>query len=53
MSPTPLEIAESVDMMRVLEHGLNVHMVPTQHSSYAVDTPGDLAKVEQLMTAEN
>ena len=49
MAPTPLEIAESVDMMRVLEHGLKVRMVPTRHKSYAVDTPADLAKVEQLM----
>ena len=49
MAPTPLEIAESVDMMRVLEHGLKVKMVPTQHSSYSVDTPGDLARVEQVM----
>lgn len=31
--PTPLEIAESVDMMRVLEHGTKVRMVPTQRSS--------------------
>jgi len=51
MAPTPLEIAESVDMMRVLEHGLRVRMVPTQHSSHAVDTPADLLKVEQLMAA--
>lgn len=49
MEPTPLEIAESVDMMRILEHGLKVRMVPTQHDTQAVDTPGDLDKVEQLM----
>lgn len=49
MAPTPLEIVESVDMMRVLEHGLKVRMVPTIYSSYAVDTPADLAKVEQLL----
>lgn len=47
--PTPLEIAESVDMMRILEHGMKVRMVPTQHSSQAVDTPEDLRKVEELM----
>ena len=52
MAATPLEIAESVDMMRVLEHGLNVRMVPTQHNSQAVDTPADLVKVEQLMTGD-
>jgi 3-deoxy-manno-octulosonate cytidylyltransferase (CMP-KDO synthetase) len=49
MSPTPLEIAESVDMMRVLEHGLKVRMVPTKYESYAVDTENDLKKVEGLM----
>ncbi len=50
LAPTPLEIAESVDMMRILEHGMKVRMVPTQHSSQAVDTPEDLKKVEQLMS---
>jgi 3-deoxy-manno-octulosonate cytidylyltransferase (CMP-KDO synthetase) len=49
LAPTPLEIAESVDMMRVLEHGMKVHMVPTKHNSRAVDTPGDLKLVERLM----
>jgi len=49
LSPTPLEIAESVDMMRILEHGMKVRMVSTSHSSYAVDTPEDLQKVEILM----
>lgn len=49
MAPTPLEIIESVDMMRVLEHGLKVRMVPTRHSTHAVDTPADLAKVQQMM----
>jgi 3-deoxy-manno-octulosonate cytidylyltransferase (CMP-KDO synthetase) len=51
MEPTPIEIAESVDMMRVLEHGLKVRMVPTLYSSYAVDTPADLVKVENLMAS--
>ena len=49
LDPTPLEIAESVDMMRVLEHGMKVYMMPTRHESYAVDTPEDLRKVELLM----
>jgi 3-deoxy-manno-octulosonate cytidylyltransferase (CMP-KDO synthetase) len=49
LEPTPLEIAESIDMMRVLEHGMKVHMVPTLHHSFAVDTPTDLKKVEKLM----
>ncbi|MEQ1919988.1 MAG: 3-deoxy-manno-octulosonate cytidylyltransferase [Elusimicrobiota bacterium] len=51
LSPTPLEKAESVDMMRFLEHGVKVRMVPTKHASHAVDTPADLARVEALMRA--
>lgn len=51
MTPTPLEIAESVDMMRILEHGLNVRMAPTRHDTQAVDTPQDLARVEALIKA--
>ena len=49
LEPTPLEIAESVDMMRVLEHGMKVRMVPTIHNSQSVDTLEDLRKVEDLM----
>jgi 3-deoxy-manno-octulosonate cytidylyltransferase (CMP-KDO synthetase) len=48
----PLEVAESVDMLRFLEHGLPVRMVPTTVVTHAVDTPGDLARVEALMTGE-
>lgn len=51
LSPSPLEVAESIDMMRVLEHGFKVRLVPTKHSSYAVDTPTDLKNVERLMGA--
>ncbi len=50
MSPTPLEIAESVDMMRILEHGMKVRMVPTAHETRAVDTLEDLRTVEILMS---
>jgi 3-deoxy-manno-octulosonate cytidylyltransferase (CMP-KDO synthetase) len=49
LAPTPLEIAESVDMMRVLEHGMKLRMVPTRHDSHAVDTPRDLELVSRLM----
>lgn len=49
LDPTPLEIVESVDMMRVLEHGYKVKMIHTNVKSYAVDTPADLAFVEELM----
>ena len=53
MEQTPLEIAESIDMMRVLEHGLTVRMVPTKNASYAVDTKEDLIRIEKMMQAED
>lgn len=51
LSPTPLEQAESIDMLRALEHGYPVRLVPTRHKTQSVDTPADLALVESLMTA--
>ena len=49
MKPTPLEIAESVDMLRVLENGIKVKMAKTKYSTKAVDTKDDLLKVEEIM----
>lgn len=49
LTSTPLEIIESVDMMRLLEHGYKVKMVPTKTDSYSVDTPEDLLRVESMM----
>ena len=53
MKPTPLEEIESVDMMRVLEHGFKVQMVYTSHETFAVDTIQDLEKVEKLMSEKS
>lgn len=50
LSPTPLEIVESVDMMRVLEHGYKVKMILEEFETYGVDTPQDLSKVENVMS---
>ncbi len=53
LEPTPLEVVESVDMLRVLEHGYKVKMVPTHHETYSVDTPEDLRDVENLMIRDS
>lgn len=42
MEPTPLEIIESVDMMRILENGQKVKMIPTRCKTKAVDVQEDL-----------
>jgi len=49
MEPTLLEIIESVDMMRIIENGGKVKMIPTKYETKAVDTPRDLEKVVQMM----
>ncbi len=49
LEPTPLEIAESIDMNRCLEHGYGVKMIETVFETHAVDTPEDLMLVEQMM----
>jgi len=46
---TPLEIAESIDMLRLLEHGRRVHLVETRVATRSVDTPADLRAVETLL----
>jgi len=49
IEPTPLEIIESVDMMRIIEHGMKVKMIPTKYKTKAVDTPEDLKRVIEMM----
>jgi len=49
LEPTPLEIVESVDMLRAMEHGYRVKMIRMDRETYAVDTRDDLENVESLM----
>ncbi|MEU4897621.1 3-deoxy-manno-octulosonate cytidylyltransferase [Streptomyces sp. NPDC044780] len=44
----PLERAEGVEMLRFVEHGHAVQMVPVLDDGVAVDTPEDLARAERL-----
>ncbi len=52
IEPTPLEIVESVDMMRIIEHGMRVKMIPTEYKTKAVDTPDDLKRVIDMMVRD-
>jgi len=52
LPPTPLEKAEAIDMLRLLEHGHRVRLREIEEETQAVDTPADLALVEALMAKD-
>ena len=52
MEQTPLEIIESVDMMRIIENGMKVKMIYTPKETYAVDNEDDLKLVVDKMKSD-
>lgn len=46
---TPLERAESVDMLRLLEHGRSIRGVVTDRTTLGVDRPDDVAPIERAL----
>ena len=52
IEPTPLEIIESVDMMRAVEHGYRVKIVESKGRLIGVDVPGDIRKVEKILASD-
>lgn len=48
----PLEVAESIDMLRFLENGVSVRTVHTEARTHAVDTPADLELVRSLLACD-
>jgi len=49
LQATPLELQESIEMIRALQHGYKVRMVPSPYSSKSVDTESDRQIVEKMM----
>ena len=52
LTPTSLELQESVEMNRAIQHGYKVRMVPTEFISKSVDTEADRLIVEELMKTD-
>lgn len=49
MSPTPYEIAEQIELMRAVEHGVRIRAVKSPYHSISVDTERDRQEVEAVM----
>jgi len=52
LEPTPLEIIESVDMMRAVEHGYKVKIVETKGGMVGVDVPSDVGRVAKALESD-
>ena len=48
LAPTPLELTESLEQLRALEHGYRIRLIETPFRSIGVDTPEDLERVRQI-----
>ncbi len=48
LRPTPLEMAEQLEQLRILEHGLPIAVGHTGWRAISVDTPEDLERVRAL-----
>lgn len=49
LSPTPMEVAESVDFLRILEHGHSILGVIYEQETAGVDRPDDVGKIEKIL----
>ena len=49
LKPSALEIAESLEQLRALEHGMSIQVIETKYRCLGVDTPADLARVEAAL----
>jgi len=48
-----LESIESLEQLRLLEEGIDIHVVTTEHTTLGVDRPEDLQKVLHIMRKES
>jgi 3-deoxy-manno-octulosonate cytidylyltransferase (CMP-KDO synthetase) len=51
LPPSPLERAEDLEQLRVLEHGHRIRVVETTHRGVGVDTPDDLKRARARLDA--
>lgn len=53
LQPTPLQLAEDLEQLKVLEHGFRIKTTIVESECMDVNTPEDIKKVEQLICKQN
>ena len=53
LPPSPLQLAEDLEPLKVLEHGYAIRVVEVAHSSIGVDIPEDIHRVESFLWNQN
>jgi 3-deoxy-manno-octulosonate cytidylyltransferase (CMP-KDO synthetase) len=49
LKPTPLQLTEDLEQLKVLEHGHKIKVIIVDTDSVGVDTPEDVKKIERLL----
>eukprot|EP00262_Sarcandra_glabra_P013704 TRINITY_DN3868_c0_g1_i1.p1 TRINITY_DN3868_c0_g1~~TRINITY_DN3868_c0_g1_i1.p1 ORF type:complete len:299 (-),score=35.16 TRINITY_DN3868_c0_g1_i1:37-933(-) len=53
LRPTPLQLEEDLEQLKVLENGYKMKVIKVDHDAHGVDTPEDVDKIEALMRERN
>ncbi|KAK9093344.1 hypothetical protein Syun_028255 [Stephania yunnanensis] len=53
LPPTPLQLEEDLEQLKVLENGYKMKVIKVDHDAHGVDTPEDVVKIESLMLERN
>ncbi|KAG5546260.1 hypothetical protein RHGRI_018435 [Rhododendron griersonianum] len=53
LPPTPLQLEEDLEQLKVLENGYKMKVIKVDHEAHGVDTPEDVEKIEGFMRERN
>ncbi|CDP05912.1 unnamed protein product [Coffea canephora] len=53
LTPTPLQLEEDLEQLKVLENGYKMKVIKVDHEAHGVDAPEDVEKIEHFMRERN
>ncbi|XP_057976072.1 3-deoxy-manno-octulosonate cytidylyltransferase, mitochondrial [Malania oleifera] len=53
LPPTPLQLEEDLEQLKVLENGYKIKVIKVDHEAHGIDTPEDVEKIETYMRERN